>query len=526
MKVLDGLRLDIGYNMDDIKSAIASRLGVHPNDIFKMEIIKEGLDARRKPNLYYNLNVAFESKSKNKKYNALPDIEVSHVGIEAQCVSNKGHRPIVVGFGPAGIFMALKLAKCGLKPIVIEQGDDVDARRQKIDYFWTKGKLDVYSNVHFGEGGAGTFSDGKLNSNISNYYCKIVTNELINHGAPKEIFYKSKPHIGTDNLKLVVKSIRQEIIGLGGEVRFGNRLIDIDIANGVVKGVIIEDVASRTTTHISCDTLILAIGHSAKPVFKILQSKGVIMEQKPFAMGVRIEQSQEDINMAQYGRLDSRLPAADYKLVEHLDSGRSVFTFCMCPGGEVVACSSEEGTIVTNGMSYFARNGSNANSALLVNIEPKDFGSDDVLAGFDCQSRYERLAYELGGGGYLAPAQTVGEFLGNRDIKPLAITYRPGIKLCNIRQCLPEFVSESIEAALPRFDRKIKNFAKDSNLLIAIESRSSCPVRIVRNEKLMTSVNGIFAVGEGAGYAGGIMSSAQDGLKVAEQVIEYIKEND
>ena len=488
-----------------------------------MHILKESIDARRKPNIYCNINVAIEVLNSNKRINSLKDIEVSYLGIKSENRTSLKGRPVIVGFGPAGMFMALKLAKSGLRPIVVEQGDTVDIRQQKIDQFWKTGDLDIYSNVHFGEGGAGTFSDGKLNSNLSNEFCKLVTNELILHGAPKEIFYKSKPHIGTDNLRSVVRNIREEILRLGGEIFFGTRLEDILIYDGQISGIRVKNLNIDQDIVIDCNVVVLAIGHSAKNVFKVLKEKGVIMEQKPFAMGVRIEQLQRDINISQYGRDNVNLPAADYKLVEHLDNGSSVFTFCMCPGGEVVASSSEKGTVVTNGMSYFARNKENANSALLVNIDPKDFGSTDVLAGFDFQSRYEKLAFALGGRNYNAPCESVGSFLNiQSDGKVINASYKPGVTYTKIEKCLPEFVVDALRVALPRMDRKIKNFANPNNVLTAIESKSSCPVKIVRMDNNQTSIEGLFAVGEGAGYAGGIMSSAQDGLKIAESVIEYL----
>ena len=523
MKLLEGLRLEIGYTEKDVVNAIAKKCKIQVKDIKRYEIIKESIDARRKPEVYYNLNVAFDT---DHKLDNLKDIDVSHAGIVRQNINYNGARPIVVGFGPAGMMMALKLAKSGLNPIVIEQGDSVDERKLKIDKFWQKGTLDTFSNVHFGEGGAGTFSDGKLNSNVSNEYCKIVTNEFIIHGAPKEIFYKSKPHIGTDNLVHMVKNIRNDVITSGGEVRFRTRLIDILIDNGMVYGITVQNEKAEIET-IESNTVILAVGHSAKNVFDELKQKNIAMEQKPFAIGVRIEQSQEDINMSQYGIKDDRLPAADYKLVEHLDNGRSVFTFCMCPGGVVVASSSQEGTIVTNGMSYFARDGRNANSAILVNVTPEDFKSDDVLAGFDMINKYEKAAFDIAGKSYYAPCQTVGSFLNvawDKD-KVIEATYRPGVEFKDLSQCLPDFVVESIRNALPKFEKKIKNFAKPENLLIAVESRSSCPVKIVRDANLSTSVKGLFAIGEGAGYAGGIMSSAQDGLKVADRVIDYMLSN-
>lgn len=521
MKLCENLQMKIGYCVEDIRAEISKRYSINKYMIDNIVILKESIDARHKPNVFYRVNVAFSCK--DGKYNkGLEDVDVSYDGIAEEKLDGKFARPVVVGFGPAGMFMALKLAKCGLKPIVLEQGDSVEKRKEKILDFWHSGDLDVYSNVHFGEGGAGTFSDGKLNSNISNEYCKIVTNELIKHGAPSEIYYKAKPHIGTDKLIGVVRSIREDVISLGGEVRFGSKLIDINIADGKVAGAVVEDMYQHTTYIIDTSVVVLAIGHSAKETFGVLKSKGVEMKQKPFAMGVRIEQKQKDINMAQYGVVDCRLPNADYKLVEHLHNGRSVFTFCMCPGGLVVASTSEKNSIVTNGMSYFARDRENANSALLVNVEPKDFGSDDILAGFDYQAKYERLAFDLGGGVYYAPAMKVGDFLGTGSVEYVKPSYKPGVKYVDITKCLPPFVAESIKLALPKFERKIKNFAHPGNVLTAIESRSSCPVQIVRGDNKETNFAGLYAIGEGAGYAGGIMSSAQDGLKVAEKVIEYL----
>ena len=321
----------------------------------------------------------------------------------------------------------------------------------------------------------------------------------------------------------IVRNIREEIQDLGGEFYFKTKLIDFDVVDDNMKSITLQNVESGLQTAIDCKVLVLAIGHSAKSVFKCLKQKNVVMEQKPFAMGVRIEQQQKDINMSQYGVLDNRLPSADYKLVEHLPNGRSVFTFCMCPGGVVVSSSSEEGTIVTNGMSYFARDKENANSAILVNVDPKDFGSEDVLAGFDFQSKYEKLAFEIGGGKYVAPAESVGSFLHkNASNNHIESTYKPGVKFDKIEKCLPVFVAESIREALPKMEKKIRHFADDKNILTAIESRSSCPVKIVRFDDCKTSIKGLYAIGEGAGYAGGIMSSAQDGLKVAEYVIRYM----
>ena len=379
--------------------------------------------------------------------------------------------------------------------------------------------------MQYGEGGAGTFSDGKLNTNLNNEYCKIVTNEFYNFGAPKEITYINKPHIGSDNLKHVVKNIREHIISLGGKFMFSTKLKDLQIKNNKIQTVVLENVETAEIQTISADYVVLCVGHSARETFEMLYNKGVEIHQKPFAMGVRIEQKQSDINLSQYGveKVDG-LPNADYKLVTHLPNGRSVFTFCMCPGGQVVASSSNEGEIVTNGMSNFARDKENANSAVLVNVLPSDYGSDNPLAGLYYQANFERLAFELGGSNYNAPAESVGSFLFNKENKPkINATYNPNITLCKIEKCLPNFVTESLKLGLPELNKKLKNFAKNENLLVAIESRSSCPLTILRNENYESNLCGLYPVGEGAGYAGGIMSSAQDGIKVAEAI--YKKES-
>lgn len=422
------------------------------------------------------------------------------------------------------MFAGLALARMGLKPIIIEQGKCVEERQKDVNEFWQNGKLNKFSNVQFGEGGAGTFSDGKLNSNISNAYCKKVIQELHNFGAPKEILYLSKPHIGSDNLQKIVKNIREEIIKLDGKVLFNTKFCDFTLENNKLSQILVKNVETNKEDFIQTNHLLLCVGHSARDVFELLHKRGINLQQKPFAMGVRIEQSQEKINEGQYGKgYDKRLPNADYKLVEHLDNGRSVFTFCMCPGGQVVASSSNDGEIVTNGMSYFARNGKNANSALLVNVTPEDYGSPHPLAGIYFQAKYEKLAYQLGGGNFTAPAQTVKNFLGKGETKShIGATYRPNVKWTDISKCLPEFVTNSLKEALPKLNNKLKGFADDGNLLIAIESRSSCPLTILRDENFQSNIQGIYPVGEGAGYAGGIISSAQDGIKVSESIYNQI----
>lgn len=521
---IDQIMLPIKYTNDDIKNGICKTLKVKESDIINFEIYKLSIDARKKPNIKYVASIIVNLVEKiERKFNNLK-FEKNTKLLEYKKI-NSSKKVIVVGFGPSGIFASLTLARMGFNPIIVEQGKQVEEREKDVLLFWKEGKLNKYSNVQFGEGGAGTFSDGKLNTNLNNEYCKIVTNEFFNFGAPKEITYINKPHIGSDNLKQVVKNIREHIISLGGKFMFSTKLKDIQIKNNKIQTVVLENVETAEIQTISADYVVLCVGHSARETFEMLYSKGVEIHQKPFAMGVRIEQKQRDINLSQYGveKVES-LPNADYKLVTHLPNGRSVFTFCMCPGGQVVASSSNEGEVVTNGMSNFARDKENANSAVLVNVLPSDYGSDNPLAGLYYQAKFERLAFELGGSNYNAPAESVGSFLFNKENKPkINATYNPKITLCKIEKCLPSFVTESLKIGLPELNKKLKNFAKNENLLVAIESRSSCPLTILRNENYESNLCGLYPVGEGAGYAGGIMSSAQDGIKVAESI--YKKES-
>ena len=529
MKLLTELKVKIGYDKSDIFHAIRKKYGVFENEIERFEIVKESLDCRKKPDIFYSLNVAVAVKNNAKKKLAKQnDIVVNHDGLKYQKVDFDGKRPVVVGFGPAGMFAGLALAIAGFKPIVLEQGKKVDERQKDVDEFWQNRKLNKYSNIQFGEGGAGTFSDGKLASNVSNAYTKTCINEFVLAGAPSEIFYSSVPHIGSDNLKKVVTNIRNKIIQNGGDVYFCTKFEDFELdASGNLIKAIAKNVETGNIEEFETDAIVLAVGHSAVDVYKLLKKKDFVLKQKPFAMGVRIEQSQEDINFSQYGMVAENLPSANYKLVEHLENGRSVFTFCMCPGGTVVASSSEEGTIVTNGMSKYARDGKNANSAVLVNVVPEDFGSDDPLAGVEFQKKYEKLAFEVGGRNYNAPAEKVKDFLNDaksidENFENVEPTYLPGVTMADLSKCLPDFVSESLKMALPRFNKKIDSFAKDDNLLIGVESRSSAPVQIVRDENFVATVKGIFVAGEGAGYAGGITSSAADGVKCAEKVMEFL----
>ena len=518
---LDNLKLKPGFNKQDVLKLAAKTLKVDVNKIEDVVYLKQSIDARHKPDVKIILSVAV-NVSGIKTIKGFENVEPDFSGLKYEPI-NCGVSPVVVGFGPAGMFSALSLALMGLKPIVVEQGKCVEEREKEVYNFWETGKLNPFCNVQFGEGGAGTFSDGKLNTNLNNTYCKKVINQFVLMGAPKEIAYINKPHIGTDNLKHIVKAIREKIIELGGKVLFNTQFVDYKAENGNLCAVIVKNIIDNNVQEIKTNNVVLAVGHSARQTFNTLFNSGLEFKQKPFAMGVRIEQSQQDINISQYGSSNLPLPSADYKLVTHLSNGRSVFTFCMCPGGVVVNSSSEPDAIVTNGMSYFARDGKNANSAVLVNVLPSDFGSNHPLAGLEFQRKYEQLAFSLTGR-QVCPAESVGEFL--TGVKPKTIL-KPtlNVEFCNIKKCLPDFVTESLMLGLPELNKKLKNFAKPENVMVAIESRSSSPVTMVRNESLQANINGVYPCGEGAGYAGGIISSAVDGIKVAEAIYKKLGGN-
>ena len=465
-------------------------------------------------------------KNENKILkNSIKDVveikQRNYIGVEMGSEKLK-HRPVIVGSGPAGLFAALVLAQRGFNPIMLERGLDVDNRTNDINDFWNNRKFKNNSNVQFGEGGAGTFSDGKLTTRIKDIRCRKVLDELVNFGSPEEILYSHKPHVGTDILKNVVKNIRNEIIRLGGEVRFDTLVTDIITENGSIKGVVVNNNET-----IESEVVILAIGHSARDTYKMLYNRGVTIIQKPFAIGARIEHPQELINKSQYKEFYNhpRLGAADYRLIEHTSNLRTAYTFCMCPGGSVIASASNEFEVVTNGMSEHARDKVNANSAFLVNVIPSDFGSEDPLAGVYFQEKYERLAYELGGKNYNAPVQLVGDFLNDKvstslgNVEP---SYKPGYTFVDLRECLPEFVTSTMKEALQKLDNKLNGFAMHDAVLTGVETRSSAPIRIVRDEETLQSINtkNLYPCGEGAGYAGGIVTAAVDGIKCAEKIIE------
>lgn len=524
MLILSNIKLSVTKTPteNELKELTAKALRVKTSQLQNFSIEKKSVDARDKNNVNYVFSVHFDIANENK-YLHLRNVSKLKEYSFSMPKAESDIAPVVVGFGPGGMLAALMLARAGLKPIVIERGRAVEQRKKDIDLFHTTGVLNTGSNVQFGEGGAGTFSDGKLNTGKHDPLIRTVFEELVKAGAPKEIMYMAKPHIGTDKLINVVKNIREQIKALDGQIFFEHRLADIHIENGKLTGITIETPEGKS--HINCTKLILAPGHSARDTFEMLFKKNIQMEQKPFAMGVRIEHSQEAINTAQYGHFAKYLPAADYKLAVHLDNGRGIYTFCMCPGGYVTAAASEEGGLVTNGMSYYARNGKNANAALLVGLTPDDFDSEHPLAGVKMQRELEHKAFIAGGGNYNAPMQLAGDLLEDipsTEIGSVEPTYKPGVTPSDMSKIFPDFMYCALKEGIIRLDRQLKGFANPDAPLTAVESRSSSPVRIVRNRETMESVSlkGLYPCGEGCGYAGGIVSAAVDGIKCALALCE------
>lgn len=480
------------------------------------KIVRKSVDARKKNDIHYVYTVDVTASNEDKlikRYKNIQNLIIDTYKIPEH--NGNGKRVVVAGFGPAGIMCAYVLAKSGYKVIVLERGEAVEDRVKTVERLRNEGILNPESNVQFGEGGAGTFSDGKLTTGVNDKRTGYVLNEFANHGAPQEITYLAKPHIGTDRLIGMVKAFRNDIISMGGEIRFLSKLTDINIKSGKLVCVTVNNEYTIET-----DTLVLATGHSARDIFSMMRAKGADMERKVFAIGARIEHLQNTINEAQYGDMKDLLGAADYKLSFKTENGRTVYTFCMCPGGEVVLSASEEGGVVTNGMSLFARGGKNANSALLVNVTPNDLPGDDVLEGCRFQREIEKKAYEMYGG-YTAPCQTVGDFLYNNGAEATVTpSYKPGVKMSSIDSVLPRFVTDAMREAIPAFDKKLKGFADGGAVLTVPETRSSSPVRVIRDsDTMMSNIEGIYPCGEGAGYAGGIMTAAVDGIKTAEAIM-------
>ena len=531
---LNELKLPLDHTDDDLVTAVSARLNIERAELRNFSIFKRSYDARKKSNilLSYQLDVELTPEAEARvlgsgfsesRVRPSPDTSYHFVAeAEAEFPTAAQQRPIIVGFGPCGILAALVLAQMGLKPIVLERGQEVRQRTQDTWGFWRKRELNTESNVQFGEGGAGTFSDGKLYSQVKDkrHLGRKVLTEFVKAGAPAEILYVSKPHIGTFKLVTMVENMRAEITRLGGEIRFGQKVERIHRegdSEGQITGLTLANGEVIESRHI-----ILAIGHSARDSFQMLLDQGVYIEPKPFSIGFRIEHPQSVIDQARFGEQAGHpiLGAADYKLVHHCKSGRSVYSFCMCPGGTVVAASSEEGCVVTNGMSQYSRNERNANAAIVVGITPEKDYPDHILAGIDLQRKLETLAYKLGGENYNAPAQLVGDFLNNRpsaELQDVAPSYQPGITLGDLSKALPDFAVEAIREAIPEFDKQIRGFAMPNALLTAVETRTSSPICIKRGKDLQNiNTRGLYPAGEGAGYAGGILSAAIDGIKVAE----------
>jgi uncharacterized FAD-dependent dehydrogenase len=526
IKITD-LIIPLSYNSKMLEDIVVKKLNIERSRIKHISVAKRSVDKRDKQDIHFKMTLVVNVFGDENEIIALNDYEDISKEMKFVYVTpkweNKKERPVIIGCGPAGMFAALILAEAGARPILLERGLDVDSRSKSVLKFEQTGVLDTNSNVQFGEGGAGAFSDGKLKIGAKDYQKIKVLSEFVEAGAPPEIMYLDKPHIGTDRLTKAVKGIREKIISFGGEVRFNATLTEILQSDGHVTGV--GFVQNGEYIELPADNVILAIGHSARDTFERLLAGGVKIEQKPFAVGVRIEHPQELIDKIQYGDFagNTALGAADYRMVVHLPNGRNVFTFCMCPGGSVIAATSDEGCLVTNGMSKFARDGKNANTALLVTINNKDLGNDHPLAGVLFQRKIEESAFLAGGGGYKAPVQRLEDFLKNQNTKAFGNvqpTYMPGTKFAEVDSYLPDYVANSLRQGVLEMGEWMPGFAYPDALLTGVETRSSSPVRFPREESFEAiGIKGLYPCGEGAGYAGGIISAAIDGLHCAEQIL-------
>lgn len=522
MLKIQNLSLPLNFSQEELVRKAAKALKTSPSALKEVCLLRQSTDARKKNDIRYICTVGVTAENEAKLLTSCGNSSVTALELTPYRfplpARRSAQKPVVVGMGPAGLFSALFLARNGIPSVILERGHSVEERTEDVEHFWRTATLSTTSNVQFGEGGAGTFSDGKLNTGTHDPRITAVLEEFVKHGAPSDILYQQAPHVGTDLLRGVVRSIREELISLGCEIRFEHQLTGLTVTNGQIRGV---TVTTETGPYeLACDTLILALGHSARDTFSMLYDAGVPMEAKPFAIGCRIEHRQELISESQYGAAWTKLPPASYKLACHLPNGRSAFTFCVCPGGQVVAAASNYGQVVTNGMSLRARDQDNINGGFLVGVSPADFGTH-VLDGVAFQERWESAAWSLGGESFQAPAQTVSDFLkghASTALSSVAPSYRPGVVPSDLRKCLPDYVTDTLRGALPILDRKLHGFADGSAVLTGVETRSSSPVRILRGEDFQSALGGLFPCGEGAGYAGGITSAAVDGIRVAEAV--------
>ena len=526
MLKIENVKVRPGAGMAALVAESARILKIKEKDFTSLKVLRRSIDAREDVMMVYTVEAAVKDEPtviKRCHSKKVSRIQRTPGYLLPRPIAAPAVPPVVVGAGPAGLFAALVLAKTGLRPILLERGRCVEQRKADVETFWSQGKLDTASNVQFGEGGAGAFSDGKLNTGTKDPRHRFILEELVACGAHSDILIDAKPHVGTDYLHIALKGMRQKLLDLGADIRFESRLTDLRAENGQLKAITVE--GPDGSYELPCEKLILCPGHSARDTFAMLQQRGLPLEAKPFAVGVRIEQPQAACDQAQYKQFagNPALPASTYKLSCHLDTGRSAFSFCVCPGGVVVAAASEEGRMVTNGMSEFARDQENINGALLVNVTPQDFGGEtDPLAGVAFQRKLEEDAFALGGRDYKAPAQRVEDFLAHRpstgagSVKP---SYRPGVVWTDLHDCLPEFVTNTLEEALPVLGRKLPGYDHPDAVMTAVESRSSSPIRIPRDESgQCAALRGLYPCGEGAGYAGGIMSAAADGMRAAEQL--------